>query len=144
MTATERAESMLATHVDLRPPWDKPWKLRAFELVLSSLPEIAAYEELGLDAVRDINRRRLVGRYVGKRNGEPYAHYAWNVWLLDKCIGAKPMSGDDIFLRCLSCHKIRTSAGMNRGACKCGSNRLSNAVGQMDTRRALGYLASGY
>jgi hypothetical protein len=144
VTVAEQAERLLRKHLGLVPPWDRPWKLAAFELVLGQVPEIAAFEELGLHLVGDLDRRKLIEQYMGKKNGHDQSHWGFNIWLLNQCVGERIMSHGDIFFRCQGCFKIRTSAGTGRGPCKCGSNRLTNCVGPMDTRKAMGYLASGY
>jgi hypothetical protein len=144
MTEAERAEVIMKKHLGVVPPWDRPWKLKAFMMILEDLPSVQMFMGLGLRALYDPARIKLITDEIGIQNGHDPEDYGFNAWLLNRCIGERPMSPNEIFLRCLTCQKIRTSTGMARGLCKCGSNRLSNAVGKMDTRRAMGYLASGY
>lgn len=144
MTQAEQAERLLRVHLGVVPPWDRPWKRKAFMLVLEDLPRIAAFQELGLSLVSDPVRLKLIAEYMGQKNGHEHADWGFNVWLLNECIGPRIMSHNEIFFRCLACHKVRTGKGTSEGPCKCGSARMTNCVGQMDTRKAMGYLASGY
>lgn len=144
MTVAEKAEVVMREHLGMVPPWDRPWKLRAFEIVLADMPKIAAFMEIGPSLVRDPVRRELSKKYLGEQNDTPHEHFGFNAWLLDKCIGERLMSNDEIFMRCLACQKVRTSAGMAEGPCKCGSRRMTTCVGDMGTRRAMWSLASGY
>lgn len=145
MTEAERAASILSKEVDLHEPFDKKWKVNALEIVMKNLIPIAACKELGLRAIDDPEKRKLVASYVGPENGNGHEHYGFNVWLLNECIGDRIMSHDSAFMRCLGCYKIRTSNRVGKnGQCVCGSTRMSNTVGPMNTRKALGYLASGY
>lgn len=142
MNPVEQAAAILRKNVDLTEPFDKKWKVNALEMVIKNLAKIGACQELGLRAIDDKDRRDLVRTYVGEDGSN--AHLGFNVWLLNECIGEKVMSPHHIFMRCLGCYKIRTSKGLAGGQCKCGSTRMSNTVGPMNTRKALGYLASGY
>jgi hypothetical protein len=142
MTEAERAASILSKEVDLHEPFDKKWKVNALELVMKNLVPIAACKELGLRAIDDPEKRKLVATYVGPENGNGHEHYGFNVWLLNECSGRA--GGEHIFMRCLNCHKIRTSKRIDTGPCKCGGVKMSNLTGTLDTRKALGYYASGY
>lgn len=82
--------------------------------------------------------------------------YQFTYWILDNAIGLRMMSPESIFLRCDGCLRIRSSRHMVRryvdrdgmpqvtGACRCGSNRSTNSVGDMSTLRVLWNVARGW
>jgi hypothetical protein len=144
MNVAEQAERLMREHLGVVPPWDRPWKLRAFEYILAHLPQIQAFRDQGLALISEPQRIKLIKTYIGEQEGHEHTDYNFNVWLLNECIGERIMSHDDIFMTCLVCHKPRTGAGMSRGLCRCGGQRMSNCVAPLDTRKAMAYLAMGY
>lgn len=139
-------DTILRKHARIKYPLDKAWKKAAVTYCAERLGDIQAFRALGLQAIKDPERRALIAKALnvpGNENATP-DDIGFNAWLLNECIGERVMSADNIFMRCSACFRVRTSRNMSRGTCKCGGMRLTNCVGQLETQEVLGRLAMGY
>lgn len=139
-------DTILRKHARIKYPLDKTWKRKAVEYCAERLGDIQAFRALGLAAIKDPERRKLVARALANPKNRDVSpdDYGFNAWLLNECIGERVMSADSIFMRCAMCFRVRTSKNLSRGPCKCGGTRMSNCVGELETQEILGRLAMGY
>lgn len=140
-------DTILRKHARIKYPLDKTWKKAAVEFCAERLGDIQVFRALGLAALKDPERRKLIAGLLppaGSPEAQDTADYGFNVWLLNECIGERVMSADHIFMRCSGCFRVRTSRNLSRGPCKCGGTRMTNCVGQLETQEVLGRLAMGY
>lgn len=138
-------DTILRKHARITYPLDKDWKKKAVEFCAERLGDIQAFRALGLDAIKDPERRKMIAGLLnveGNENVDP-DEYGFNVWLLNECIGDTRVT-DRIFMRCESCLKVRTNRGMAKGPCKCGSTRMRQGPPQMETQKVLARLVQGY
>lgn len=138
-------DMVMRKYARISVPFDKTWKRKATEYCGERLESIRLFLALGVDAITDPTRRKLVTAYLeaSKTAGIPQDEINFNAWLLHECIGDRVMSDDHIFMRCMGCFRIRTSAGIGRGPCKCGAGKMNGYVGTLETQRILGALAIG-